>query len=158
MDKLEAKDIIDHQRWLINSGFANEMLNDNLYLFGIYLHPGIKEAIVSIDITNKFVTYKIYVTKSLFNDFNKFKKLANSPGKIDAIRLKRLWRKHFENKKDPARLDIDVIVDSHVKELCGSNWSTSVSLLIEDKYAKDLESIQHEAEQRGSEPNREPDR
>ncbi len=70
MDDLKTKDVIDHQRWLLNSGFANEMLNDNLYLFGIYLHPGINEAIVSLDISNKFVAYKIYVTNDLFDDFN----------------------------------------------------------------------------------------
>lgn len=158
MDKLKAKDIMDHQKWLINSGFANEMLNDNLYLFGIYLHPGIREALVSIDIGNKFVAYKIYVTKSLFNDYNKCKKLAKTPGKLNAIRLKRLWRKHLENKKDPARLDIDVIINSHVKELCGSNWSTSIDLFTEDKYEKDLESIQNETEQQGQGTNRESDR
>lgn len=157
MEKLKAKDVMDHQRWLINSGFANEMLNDNLYLFGIYLHPGIRNALVSIDISKKFVAYKIYVTKNLFNDYNKCKRLAKSPGKLDAIRLKRLWRKHTENKKDPARLDIDVIINSHVKELCGSDWSTSISLFTEDKYEKDLKSIQHEAEQSGAVRDREPD-
>ena len=157
MDNLKAQDVMDHQKWLINSGFANEMLNDNLYLFGIYLHPGIREALVSIDISNKFVAYKIYVTKGLFNDYNKCKKLAKSPGKLNAIRLKRLWRKHLENKKDPARLDIDIIINSHVKELCGSNWSTSIDLFPEDKYAKDLESIQNEVEQNGPGTDRKPD-
>jgi len=158
MDQLKAQDVMDHQKWLINSGFANEMLNDNLYLFGIYLHPGIREALVSIDISNKFVAYKIYVTKSLLNDYNKCKRLAKSSGKLDAIRLKRLWRKHLGNKKDPARLDIDMIINSHVKELCGSNWSTSIDLFSEDKYAKDLESIQNESEQRDQGPDREPDK
>jgi len=157
MSKLEVRDVMDHQKWLINSGFANEMLNDNLYLFGIYLHPDIREALVSVDVGKKLVTYKIYVTKDLFNDFNKCKTLTKSSGKLNAIRLKRLWRKHMENKKDPARLDIDVIINSHVQELCGSNWSTSVSLLTEDKYKEDLESIQNEVEQKGPEPDRESD-
>jgi hypothetical protein len=160
MDDLKAKDVIDHQRWLINSGFANDMLNDNLYLFGIYLHPGIREALVSLDISNKLVTYRIYVTQDLFNDFNMYKKLMRKPNKskFNIIRLKRLWRKHFENKKDPARLDIDLIIDSHVKELCGDNWSTSISILSESEYAEDLKTFQNEAEQNGPGPNREPDR
>ena len=136
------------------------MLNDNLYLFGIYLHPGIREALVSLDIGKKFVTYRIYVTQDLFNDFHMYKRLVakSNPSKFNVIRLKRLWRKHTENKKDPARLDIDLIIDSHVKELCGNNWSTSVSILSESEYTKDLKKFQDEAEQNRSEPNREPDR
>ena len=91
---------------------------------------------------------------------NEKEKLGNktNKSKFNVIRLKRLWRKHFENKKDPARLDIDLIIDSHVKELCGSNWSTFVNILPESTYTKDLKSFQDEAEQNSSEPNREPDK
>lgn len=158
MENTKATETISHQRWLINSGFANEMLNDNLYLFGTYLHPGIQEALVSIDVDKKFVTYRIYVTRDLFNDFNKYKKLLDLSGKWNAIKLKRLWKKHFEHKKDPARLDIDLIINSHVKELCGRNWNTSVNILSLSEYEKDIKTFQNEAEQNSASPDREPDK
>ena len=75
-------------------------------------------------------------------------------GKINAIRLKRLWRKHFENKRDPARLDIDVIINNHVKGLCGPNWSTSVQLLPYSQYASDVAKFDN-GNQKDSNINRE---
>lgn len=154
MDNISTKDLVDHQRWLINNGLANDMLKDNLYLFGIYLHPGIQDALVSIDFNDKVITYQIYVNKYLLNDFNKYKKLLASTGKLNTIRLKRLWRKHFENKKDPARLDIDTIINSHVKSLCGPNWSTSVKILPYSQYISDVASFDN-GNQKDSDINRE---
>jgi len=158
MDKLQTKDIIDHQRWLINNGFANDLLKDNLYLFGIYLHPGIREALVAINFPEKTVEYRIYTTKELYKDFYKYKRLQNSTSKWSMFRLKRLWRKHFENKTDPARLDIDVIINSHVKELCGHNWSTKVDFFPVNQYKKDTQLLQQDFDNSTDpSPDREPD-
>ena len=152
---LDSQDVINHQRWLINNGLANSMLNDNLYLFGIYLHPGIQEAIVSIVFEEKTIEYKLYVTKELLKDFHKYKELLTKTGKWNAIKLKRLWKKHSNNKNDPARIDIDAVIATHVKTLCGHNWNAKVELKPMDQFVIDAQAVNDAAQNKSdSEANK----
>lgn len=151
------KNTISHQQWLINNGLANDMLKDNLFLIGSYLHPQIKNVLLYIDMSQKLIRFDLYTTRELFKDYHKYKKLLKASGKINAIRLKNLWKKHTDCKSfsfkyfkiwlfgdltnyvlhNSARLDLDVMIDYQVKSLCGSGWKSVVTILNNTQYEED---------------------
>ena len=66
---------MDHQRWLINNGFANPIIQDNLFMYGVLAHPNIKEVELDLDALNKRITYTLYFESKMLNVIDKFNRL-----------------------------------------------------------------------------------
>jgi len=130
MDSLDIQSVVDHQRWLMNSGLFNDKLKDNLWLFGAILHNDIEHVGLHVDVTDKSIVYDLYVTPSLFKDFKKFNELRKSDSRLSLWRLKRLLQRH-------ASLDFKSLVAKMVTDLCGPTWTVSVKVLKSSEYNKD---------------------
>jgi hypothetical protein len=143
---LNVNDIRDHQRWLIDNGFINDMHKDQLYLFGAMLHKQIQAVELDVDIEKKRINYKLFVPKGFFGTIAKFNKLSQSQG------VWGLWR--FRNMlQKEGNLDFTSVVNVFVKDYCGPKWAAKVSVLDIADY-EDGYPVQGQEE--SSEPNKQP--
>ena len=69
---LENNDQIDHQRWLIDNGFINDLHKDNLFLYGTLVHIDIEAVEVRVDVEKKIIDYDLYVGPSLRKRMNQY--------------------------------------------------------------------------------------
>ena len=119
---LNINDVRDHQRWLIDNGFMNDMHKDQIYLFGAILHKSIEAIELSIDVENKLIEYALYVPKELIKKISKFNKLSNSDSLWDLWRLKRML-------KTEGNLNFTQVVSIFIKDYCGPKWTSKVKMI-----------------------------
>lgn len=112
---LNKDDHIDHQRWLIENGFINDLHKDNLYMYGALCHKDILAVELRINIEEKTVEYDLYMPKSLLKKINKYNKLRLGVGIIDLWRLKRLLKRE-------GSLDFNSMLWNFVRDYLGPKW------------------------------------
>lgn len=118
---LDKNDHIDHQRWLMENGFINDLHKDNLYMYGAICHLEIEAVEVQIDVTNKIVTYDLYMASSLLRKVDKFEELSKSTSIIGLWRFKRLVKKE-------GNLRFGAVLTKFVKDYLGPKWSVVTNL------------------------------
>lgn len=114
---LDKNDHVDHQRWLIENGFINDLHKDNLYMYGALCHKDINAVEVRIDINNKVVEYDLYMSKSLFKKVRSYIQLSKSDTIFELWKLKRLI-------KNNGNLNFSLILSNFVRDYLGPKWRT----------------------------------
>lgn len=118
---LDKNDHVDHQRWLIDNGFINDLHKDNLYAYGAICHLEIEAVEVAIAIESKSVTYDLYMSSKLLKKVNSFHELSQSKSIIDLWRFKRLV-------KDQGNLNFQSVLTNFVRDYLGPKWNVTVNL------------------------------
>lgn len=136
---MNTEDHVDHQRWLIDNGFINDLHKDNLYMYGTIVHKDVRAVEVHIDIENKSIDYEIFIDSRLMGKVNKFKLLSGSKGLFDLWRLKRLILKE-------GNLNFEAILRNFVKTYLGPKWNVSMVLKDIKAYEEDYKQTAADSE------------
>jgi len=118
---LNLHEHLDHQRWLMNNGFINDLHKDTLFMYGSIVHKDVVSLELQIDKDNKRVSYTAYVNASLLRKIEKFDKLKQSASVWGLWSFKRMLKKE-------GNLDLKFIVDKFVKDYCGPSWSATLNM------------------------------
>jgi hypothetical protein len=140
-NNLELNDHVDHQRWLLEHGFINDLHKDNLYMYGAIVHKDINALEIDIDCERKLVKYALFCDGSLLKKIEKYKKLSESDGVIGLWRFKKMLVKE-------GNLNIKHLLNRFVKDYCGPKWRVEVSLTDYKDYKDGFEEEQKEDESR----------
>jgi hypothetical protein len=125
--------MIDHQRWLLNSGLVPDAVKNNLFMYGSLVHKDVQAVEVKINVEEKMVDYIIYVTNDLLKKVEKYRELIHSQTLYDMYRFKRLLKKE-------GRLDFSQVLTSFVADYCGPKWRATATVLSFDAYVDSLEA------------------
>lgn len=120
-DKMHIHDHIDHQRWLLDHGFINDLHKDNLYMYGAIVHKDVMAVEVKVDCEKKLVSYDLYCDASLLKKITKYIELSKSDTVIGLWRFKRLLLKE-------GNLNIEFLLNNFIKDYCGPKWRAEVNL------------------------------
>lgn len=130
---------LDHQRWLMNHGFINDMHKDQLYIFGALVHKEVQAVELDMDVDKKIISYRLYTIASLKRKMSKFKKLSKETGIWGMWKFKRLYEKE-------GNLDFSAIISRFVADYCGPKWEAQVQVVdikeYEDGYREQQASEQ----------------
>jgi hypothetical protein len=118
---MDTVDHVDHQRWLIDNGFINDLHKDNLYMYGALVHKEIDAIELKIDLNKKTVEYDLYMRASLQKKVDKFNRLSKSQGILDLWLLKRLIKKE-------GNLNFLSVLSNFVKDYLGPKWAVVANL------------------------------
>lgn len=118
---LDKNDHIDHQRWLMENGFINDLHKDNLYMYGAICHLEIEAVEVKVDVANKVATYDLYMSSNLLKKVELFNSLSKSTSIIGLWRFKRLVQKE-------GNLRFGAVLTNFVKDYLGPKWSVVTNL------------------------------
>jgi hypothetical protein len=140
MDLEKLSEQIDQQRWLLNNGLITDTMKDQLFFYGSIIHPDVQAVEVAIRTEDKCVDYKVYLTKKVLKKMDLYNKLAASTSLFGMWRFKRLLKKE-------GNLNFQGMLSSFVKDFCGSNWSTKLTIVDFDVY---VDNIGVEGESDGS--------
>lgn len=135
MDNKEQKleEYIDQRRWLLNNGLVTDDVKNQLFFCGSIVHKDVQAVELKIDPDNKHVYYTIYVNQDLLNKIQRYQTLSKSDKLFDMWRFKRLLKKE-------GSLDFTRVLDSFVKDFCGSKWKVSVETLDFEGYVDGFEA------------------
>jgi len=120
-ENLSINDHMDHQRWLLEHGFINDLHKDNLYMYGAIAHKDIQALELDIDTSKKLITYRLYCSTSLLGKIEKYKQLSKSKSIFGLWKFKRLLKKE-------GNLNITFLLGKFVKDYCGPKWRVAVDL------------------------------
>lgn len=146
-DKLGIDDHIDHQRWLLDHGFINDLHKDNLYMYGAIIHRDIAAVEIEINCDKKTVGYCIYCDRKLLRKLDKYERLSKSRSVLGLWRFKRLLKKE-------GNLNFKRLLDNFVKDYCGPKWAVELELKDYREYKDGFEELPQEAE--NTEANQQP--
>ena len=118
---LDLNDHMDHQRWLMNNGFINDLHKDTLFMYGSIVHRDVRSLEVEIDKDNKQVRYAAYVELRLLKKIVKFNEYRQSVSVWGLWSFKRMLKKE-------GNLDLESIVNKFVKDYCGPAWSATLDM------------------------------
>ena len=127
MDDTNIDDHMDHQKWLLNNGFINDLHKDNLYMYGGIVHSGIKAVELDIAAMEKKVSYTLFCSKKLIKNISKWHTLKNSTNVLDLWGFKRLLKKE-------GTLDFNHLISGFVKDYCGPAWKIKIEIKGIHKY------------------------
>jgi hypothetical protein len=147
-DEFQIYDHIDHQRWLLEHGFINDLHKDNLYMYGAIVHKDVQAVQLDIDVERKRVVYHLYCDKSLLNKIEKYQRLSESTGLFGLWRFKRMLTKE-------GNLNIKHLLSNFVKDYCGPKWRVQLDLNDYRDYKDGFEEEQKQEESR--EADKQPD-
>jgi hypothetical protein len=131
MEINELNSFLDHQRWLINNGLVNPIVQDNLFMYGILSHPEVKEVDVALDALNKKVSYGLFFETKMLNAIEKYKKLSGDRSLLGTFRLWLLLKKH-------GNLEFKSPLSKMIKDYCGPGWEVSVDIKNVSEYRKEF--------------------
>ena len=138
-DQERLSHVLDTQRWLMNNGFLNDMIKDQLYMYGAIVHRNIEAVELDADVGKKSVSYKLYISKSLLSKHKKFLELRGQDS------LWALWRFRRLLKKE-GNLDFSVLLDNFIKSFCGPKWTSEVEVIDVEEYVDGYEGIEQQPE------------
>ena len=127
MDPSKIAEMMDQERWLLNSGLVSESTKNQLFFCGSIVHKDVKAVECSISVETKTVSYQIFVPSSLLKKVQKYEKLAKSDKLFDLLRVRHILKKEGD-------LNFKGILSKFIKDYCGGKWSTTVEILDFDKY------------------------
>lgn len=131
--ELDLNDHLDHQRWLINNGFINDLHKDTLFMYGSVVHKDVKSVECQIDKDKKLVEYTAFVAAGLLKKIAKFETLKKSDSAWDLWSLKRMLKKE-------GNLNLNFIVDKFVKDYCGPSWRATLTMKDISTYNEEYEN------------------
>jgi len=120
-DASKINEHIDHQRWLLEHGFVNDLHKDNLFMYGSIVHKEIVAVQVDVNIEKKIVEYDLYITQSLLKRIARYEEMSKATSVIGLWRFKRLLGKE-------GNLNLKHLLSQFVNDYCGPKWSVSVRL------------------------------
>lgn len=121
MGSEKVANLLDHKRWLLNSGLADDGIMNDLYTYGAICHPKVKAVECSIDVLKKLVVYNVYLENGDFETVLKFAKLSKSKSLFGLWRFKRLIKQH-------GNLHIHAIIQRFIRDYCGPTWNAHVEV------------------------------
>ena len=127
-------ELIDHSRWLMNNGLANDVIKNQLMAYGAIAHPEIAAVELSMDMEKRSVYYQLYVDSKLLKKINRFKELSESEGFWGLLFYKRMI-------KQEGNLHLDRILDKFIKDYCGATWSATTTVLDISEYHNGYEDV-----------------
>jgi hypothetical protein len=140
MENNDTQDHIDHQRWLIDNGFINDLHKDTLYMYGSLVHKEVSAVYCCIDIANKLVKYEVFLTTENLKKYYKFhtylnKQLSQRGGIIDMWLFKR-----FINKN--GSFDFKKVLTNFVKSYLGTSWNVELQVKDVKDYEEGFDNTQ----------------
>jgi len=132
MEDNNLSQFIDSNRFLLNSGLVPDSAKNNLFFYGSIVHKDVKAVSLKIDVENRHVSYQIYVSTKLLKKILKFNKLSNTQSLFGLWRLKRLIKKE-------GNLDFSKLLNSFVKDYCGSKWYATAEVIDVAEYRDEIE-------------------
>ncbi len=138
MDDAKLNELLDHQRWLLNNGLADDRMKDDLFLYGTLIHKDVKAVELAIDADKKKISYNVYITKTLKAKLDSYEKLKNAEGLLDLWKLNRLLKKE-------GNLNLHHSLNSFVKDRCGSKWSADLKIADFATYEEGFRELKDEA-------------
>ncbi len=139
-DQDRLNHVLDTQRWLMNNGFLNDMIKDQLYMYGAIVHRNIEAVELDADVSKKSVSYQLYISKSLLNKHKKFLELRENTDSLWT-----LWRFRRLLKKE-GNLDFSKLIDNFIKSFCGPKWTSEVEVKDVAEYVDGYEGIGQQPE------------
>ena len=133
MEKKELASLIDHKRWLLNNGLADEGIKNDLFVYGAICHPKVKSVDCAIDVLKKVVAYNIFLDDGDYDDLMKFARLSTDKSLIGMWRFRRMLKKH-------SNLHVHAILQRCIKDYCGPKWNAEVKVLRLKDYVDKPES------------------
>ena len=127
-DKLA--EIVDHQRWLLNSGLINAEIKNNLFLYGAMVHIDVTDVYMQFDPDRKELRYTLFATKRLLKKLVTFNELKTADSFWELWKLKRLLKKE-------GNLNFNVIIQRFIKDYCGDSWKVVVKIVDEKENKED---------------------
>lgn len=124
--------LVDHHRWLLNHGVANDMIKNQLFMYGSLVHKEIQAVDLALDVDKKNVTYKVYAKPSLIEKINKFNVLRTKNSIISLFFLNRLIKKE-------GNLDFNMVINRFISDYCGKGWTASIEVLDINSYSEELD-------------------
>ena len=129
--------LIDTQRWLMNNGFLNDMVKDQLYMYGAIVHKEIGAVEITVDLSGKIIHYRLYVDDRLLKKYNRFLELR------DQNSILALWRFKGLLKKE-GNLDFGKLINNFITDYLGPKWGSEVEIR---NIADYVEGYENESEQ-----------
>lgn len=106
---------LNHQRWLINNGFLNDMHKNTLYFYGSIAHRDVRALQLRVDVATKTVEYDLYLSNRLIKVLKLYKNLKGKSSMWSLWRLRRLLSRE-------GNLEFNAILNNFVKSYCGLDW------------------------------------
>lgn len=139
-DQTRLDKIIDTHRWLMNNGFLNDIVKDQLMLFGAIVHTKILNVELTVDPDIKKISYVLYVSKSLLKKHKKYLQLRGQDGIWALWRFKRLYKKE-------RNLDFAMLIERFIKDYLGPKWTSSVEVKDTAEYKEGYEYEEEKTEE-----------
>jgi len=118
---------VDQHRWLMNNGLFTDQTKDTLYLYRAIVNKNIISVELSVNSNTKHIKYVLYLSSSLFKDYNRYQLLKHSTSLIGMWKLKRLLKRH-------GNLEFLKILSSFIKTYCGPSWSVELETKESSEY------------------------
>jgi hypothetical protein len=131
MDEKELVNYLDHQKWLINNGLINTVVQDNLFMYGTLAHPELKELDVSVDVLRSHINYTLFFETKMINVINKFNSLVSKNSFWGILRLWFLLKRH-------GNLDFKTPLQKMVADYCGPKWSVDIQVKNVSEYQREF--------------------
>ncbi len=125
---LDHNDHVDHQRWLIDNGFINDLHKDNLFVYGTLVHKQVEATEVRIDVENKLIDYDLYIGKNLRKKIARYEELSGSKTIIGLWLFKRMLKKE-------GNLNFLQVLNNFVRDYLGPKWRVTANM-------KDIETYE----------------
>jgi len=138
MDNDKIAEMMDQERWLLNSGLITDGMKNQLFFYGSIVHKDVQAIEVDIDPDNKRVHYKVYVMKDVIEKISRYKELSTATSLFGMWRFKRFLKKE-------GALNFQAILDNFVKQYCGPKWSATCEVRNFDEYIDDI-GVESEAD------------
>jgi len=129
MAEEQISSYIDQQRWLLNNGIVSDGMKNQLFFYGSLVHKEVQAVELDIDVSERVMKYRIYVSDSLLSKMDKYKRLSTSTSLFGMWRFQRLL-------KSEGSLDFQSMLAKFVLDFCGPKWFTKVEVLSFDKYVE----------------------
>ena len=136
VSEADLKNPLHWIRWSLNAGIMTDQIKDTLYGYAYLIHPDIKAAEVSIDLTVKAVDYKVYVSKKIYGCITAYRSNVQSGGIIALWKARRLVKKH-------GNLELEKVLKDFVNRFCGPGWSTNLTIDIDSNYVSKDKTNEH---------------
>ncbi len=115
--------VLDTQRWLMNNGFLNDMVKDQLYMYGAIVHRNIEAVELDADVkpTSRVVNYRLYISTSLLSKHKNFLELRDKESLWSLWKFRKILRKE-------GNLDFNKLISNFVNDFLGPSWESKVEV------------------------------
>lgn len=114
-------DHIAHQQWLINNNLANDLHKDTLFMYGAIIHKEVQAVELKLEFEKKTIEYTLYFATKILDKIALYRDLSASTSIVGLWRFKRMLKKE-------GNLNLQHLLDTYVKDYCGSNWKAELQL------------------------------